>query len=158
MSCYSCLVLLLHGYSNTTSTIVRNLIVLSSTTDKISHISNHFWHRWRHEYVVNLCKTTSIKIKYKLPKNYAVLVYDEKVPKHFWRVAIVTGVLSSKDSETKRSDSRIEKANATLKHRVNKFFPTEYTIHDSKQTEKAREQKLRQEAAITGELKRKYDC
>ena len=44
-------------YSNTTSTVVRNLTVLSSTTDKINRISNHFWHRWRHEYVVNLCET-----------------------------------------------------------------------------------------------------
>ena len=68
--------------------------------------------------------TTSIKIKYKLPKNYVVLVYDKKVPGHFWRIAIVTGVLPSRDSETKRSDSRIEKATATLKRCINKLFPT----------------------------------
>ena len=43
--------------SNTASTVIRNLTVLSSTTDKINRISNHFWHRWRHEYVVNLCET-----------------------------------------------------------------------------------------------------
>ena len=49
--------------------------------------------------------TTSIKVKYKIPQNYFVLVYDEKVPRHFWRIAIVTGVLPSRDSETKRSDS-----------------------------------------------------
>ena len=29
--------------SNTTSTVVRNLTVLSSTTDKINRISNYFW-------------------------------------------------------------------------------------------------------------------
>ena len=39
------------------------------------------------------------------PKNYVELVYDEQVPKHFWRIAIVTVVLPSRDSETKRSDS-----------------------------------------------------
>ena len=44
-------------YSNTTSTVVRTLTVLSSTTGKINRISNHFWHRLRHEYVVNLRKT-----------------------------------------------------------------------------------------------------
>ena len=44
-------------YSNTTSTVVRNVTVFSSTTDKINRFSNHFWHRWRHEYVVNLCET-----------------------------------------------------------------------------------------------------
>ena len=38
-------------------------------------------------------------------KKSVVLVFDEKVPRHFWRIAIVTGVLPSRDSETKRSDS-----------------------------------------------------
>ena len=102
--------------------------------------------------------TTSNKINYKHPKNYVVLVYDEKVTRHFWRIAIVTGVLPSRDSETKRSDSRIEKTNATLKRLINKLFPTEYTYHDTKQKDKAREQKLRWEVAVIGELKRKYDC
>ena len=53
---------------------------------------------------------------------------------------------------------RIKKANAIIKCPVNKLFPTEYTYHDSNQTDKAREQKLRREAAVIGELKRKYDC
>ena len=44
-------------YSNTASTVVWNLTVLSSTPDKINCISNHFWYRWRHEYVVNLRET-----------------------------------------------------------------------------------------------------
>ena len=44
-------------YSNTTSAVIRNLTVLWSTSCKINRISNHFWHRWRHEYVVNLCET-----------------------------------------------------------------------------------------------------
>ena len=39
-------------YSNSSSSVFRNLTVLSSTTDKINRISNHFWHRWRHEYVL----------------------------------------------------------------------------------------------------------
>ena len=49
---------------------------------------------------------TSIKINHKLPKNYVVLVYDEKVPRHFWRIAIVTVVLPSRDSAIKRSDCK----------------------------------------------------
>ena len=44
-------------YSNTISTVVRNLTVLWSTADKTDRISNHFWHRWRHECIVNLCET-----------------------------------------------------------------------------------------------------
>ena len=42
---------------NTTSTVVRNLIVLSSTTNKINCISNQFLHKWGHEYVANLRET-----------------------------------------------------------------------------------------------------
>ena len=41
-------------YSNRASAVIRNLTVLPSTTDEINRISNHFWHKWRHEYVVNL--------------------------------------------------------------------------------------------------------
>ena len=40
------------------------------------------------------------------------------------------------------------------KHPVNKLFPIENTYHDTK----AREQKLRREAAAIGELKRKDEC
>ena len=75
--------------------------------------------------------TTSIKFKYKLSKKYVVLVYDEKVHRHFWRIAIVTEILPSRDSEKKGAIVRIKKANAILKRPVNKRFTTEYTNHDT---------------------------
>ena len=46
--------------SNTTLTVATNLSVLSSTTDKVNRISNPFWDRWRHEYVVNLLEAQRI--------------------------------------------------------------------------------------------------
>ena len=52
----------------------------------------------------------------------------------------------------------IKKTNAILKRLVNKLFLIEYTYHDTNQTDKAREQKLRWEAAVIVELKRKYEC
>ena len=53
---------------------------------------------------------------------------------------------------------KIKKTNAILKRPVNKLFPTEYRYHDTNQTDKAREQKVWREAAVVGELKKKYDC
>ena len=53
---------------------------------------------------------------------------------------------------------RIKKANAILKSPINKFFPTEYTCHDTNQTNRVGEQKLRWKVVVIGELKRKYDC
>ena len=68
--------------SNTTSTVVRNLTVLSSTTDKINRISNHFLDRWRHVYVVNLRetqRTSKLNIdSLKTNVNDIVLVFYEK--------------------------------------------------------------------------------
>ena len=90
-------------------------------------------------------------MKYKLPKNYAVLVYDEKVLRQFWRIAIVTGVLPSKNSERKGAMVRIKKTNAIHKRPVNKLFLIDYTYQDTNQTD-SREQKLRLEAALIGEL------
>ena len=87
-----------------------------------------------------------------------MLVYDEKVPKHFWRIAIVTEVLPSRVLKQKGVIVRIKKVNAVFKRPVNKLFQTEYTYHDTNQTDKARGQRLRREAAVIGVLKRKYDC
>ena len=80
------------------------------------------------------------------------------MPRHFWRIVIVTGVLPRRDSEIKGAIVRIAKTNVILKHLVNKLFPIENTYHDTNQTDKAREQKLRRETAVIDELNRKYKC
>ena len=72
---------------NRTSTVVTNLNVFSSITDKINRISNHFWDRWRNENVVNLRETQrTSKLNINFPKisvNDIMLVYVEKVPRQF---------------------------------------------------------------------------
>ena len=70
----------------------------------------------------------------------------------------LTRVLPSRDSEIRGAIVRIGKTNTILKRPVNKLFPVENTYQDTKQTGTAREQKLKQEAAVIGELKRKYEC
>ena len=127
--------------SNTTSiTIVKNLTVLSSTTDKINRMSNHFLDRWRLEYVVNLRETqrtsksniNSLKISI----NDIVLVFYEKVSRHFWRIVIVMPVSPSRDSEIRGEILRIAKTNTILKRPINKLFAGENTYHETKQTDK----------------------
>ena len=89
--------------------------------------------------------------------NDIVLVYDEKVPIHFWRIAIVPGVLPSRDSEIRGAIVRIVKTNTNLKRPVNKLFTVENIYHDTNEIDKAREQNFRREAAVAGEQKRKYE-
>ena len=54
-----------------------------SQTLLINRVSNHFWDRWRHEYVVNLRETKrTSKLNVNSPKNNdndIVLVYDSLV-------------------------------------------------------------------------------
>ena len=116
---------------------IRDLTVLSSTTDKLNCISKYFWDRWGHEYVVNFSATQrTSKLNINFPKvnvNDIVLVYDEKVPRHFSRIAIVTGVLLRRDSEIRRAIVRIAKSNTILKSPVNKLFTIENIYHDNDQ-------------------------
>ena len=49
-----------------------------------------------------------------------MLVYDEMVPRHFWRIAIVTWVLTCRDSEIRGEIVRMAKTNTILKRSVNK--------------------------------------
>ena len=57
-------------------------------------MSNHFLDGWRHEYVVNLRETQRISIlnieSLKNNVNDIMLVICEQMPRHFWRIAIVT--------------------------------------------------------------------
>ena len=93
--------------SNVSSAAVRNLTVLSSTTDKVNRISNNFLDRWRHGYIVNFCeiqRTSKLNINsLKINVNDIVLFFNKKVPRHFLRIAIVMQVLPSRDSEIRGS-------------------------------------------------------
>ena len=71
--------------------------------------------------------------------NDIVLVY-KKVPRQFWRIAIVTELLPDRDSEIRGAIVEIAKKNTILKRPVNKLFTIEFTYHDTKQTDKTREQ------------------
>ena len=64
---------------------------------------------------------------HKINVNDIVLVYDEMVSRHFWRIAIVTGVLRSSDSEIRRAIVRMTKTNTILKRPVNKLFTAKNT-------------------------------
>ena len=73
----------------------------------------------------------------KINVNDIVLVFYKKVPRRFWRIAIITQLLPSRDSEIRGAIVRITKTNTILKHPVNKLFAVENTYHDTNQTDKA---------------------
>ena len=66
-----------------------------------------------------------------------MLVIYEKVPRHFWRIAIVTRVLPSRNSEIRGAIVTIAKTNTILERPVNNLFAVENIYHDTNQTNKA---------------------
>ena len=90
---------------------------------------------------MNLCQTqqtSKLNIdSLKINVNDIVLVFYEKVPRHFWRIVIVTRVLPSRDSEIRREIVRIAKTNTILKRSVNKLFAVENIYHNTNQIDKA---------------------
>ena len=66
-----------------------------------------------------------------------MLVFYEKVPRQFWRIAIITRVLPSRDSEIRGAIVRIAKTNTILRRAVNRLFSVENTYHDINQKDKA---------------------
>ena len=79
------------------------------------------------------------------------------MPRNFWIIAL-TGLLPSRDSEIREARVRIANTNRILKSPVNKLFPMKNTYQDTNQTGQARKQKLRREAAVIANSKRKYEC
>ena len=129
-----------------TAVICNYVSVLSRTTDKINRISNHVCDRWRHYHVLNLRETQQTsKLNIKSWKDAPDVLGE--LP--------LTDVLPSRDTETRGAIVRIAKTSKILKRSVNKLFPTENGYQDINQTGTTREQKLRWEAALIGELKGK---
>ena len=81
--------------------------------------------------VVNLRetqRTSELNINsQKINVNEIVLVYDEMMPRPIWRITIVTGVLSSRDSEIRGAVVRMTKTNTILKRPLNKLITVKNT-------------------------------
>ena len=72
-----------------------------------------------------------------------------------WNILCGIGVLPGRYSEIRGAIVGIAKTNSILEHPLNEVFPTENADQDNNKTDKAREQKLRRQAVVVGELKRK---
>ena len=95
---------------------------------------------------MNLCqtqRTSKLNIdSVEINVNGIVLVFHEKVPRYFWRIAIITRVLPSRDSEIRGAIARIARTNTILKCPVNKLFSVENTHHATNQPDKGSHEEI----------------
>ena len=64
-----------------------------------------------------------------------VLIFYEKVPRHFWKISIVTRVLPSRDYEIRGVIVRMVKTNTIRECPTSKLFRIENTYHDTNKTD-----------------------
>ena len=144
----------------------------------INSLVEHFWERWRCEYVGTL---RNAQQKYKkrnslVPMiNDIVLIYEEKVPRQSWCMGRVIEIIPSKDDQIRGAKILIGKSRHIIERPVNKLFPIEFAQdvptnatentdvveiinHEEHATGTPLVQKptrIRREAAVAADIKRK---
>ena len=89
-----------------------------------------------------------------------VLVHDDCAPKHLWRTGVVTELYySNSDNQIRGASARVNRSGQTIKRPINKLYPLEIIEEkESKGNElKNMSRRPQREAAIMGEVKRRYE-
>ena len=140
---------------------------------------NHFWERWKKEYLTNLRENQKINTQNPnqpiINVNDIVLISEENLPRSAWRIGIIQELIIGKDKCIRGGTVSFPRTNSVKSRPVNKLFPIG-TIHncvevnnvnnkdnerdeiDKEQNEvEQKEQRVRRKAAVLGELKRKFN-
>ena len=133
----------------------------SDSFSNISDILNHYWERWSLEYVTNLReyhKTTERNRHQPTPKaGDIVLVNEKRLPRSMWRIGRVTKLHGHQGIR----GATIKTSTSYLSRPINLLYPIELVERTEKVTAKEEDDSIskrppRRDAALCGELKRRY--
>ena len=110
-------------------------------TRRMKHLTimlDHFWKRWKREYLVELREMHRYAQKPTTPHELVsvgdvVLVYEEGHPRIFWKLAKVEGLLKGSDGAVRGAKVRVRSGNGftILKRPVQHLFPLEVNGGDA---------------------------
>ena len=134
---------------------------------KINNIVNHFWDRWKKEYLVNMREYQKIKHpnKYQQIVNVKgiVIVQEDKMPRSAWKVGIAEEVIKGTDGNIRGAVVRVPRTKSLIKRSVNILYLIERVQNEPKATIESdivnnneENSKPKRETAIMADLKRKY--
>ena len=145
--------------TNTTTPLSRSMI-LPTDTDNLNTILQHFWQRWRTEYLTQLHEThRNLSRRSNSPLinvDDVVLIHEELLPRSRWRVGRVKELIYGHDNLARGALVKTPHG-PDLKRPVNKLIPVEYNA-SKKEDQEPDVTVKRREAAVIGELKRKFLC
>lgn len=85
---------------------------LSKRMNHLSNVMNHFWRRWRDEYLIELRDSHRHSAKDTVPTPVAVgdivVVHDEDLPRGFWKLARVESLVTEADGLVRGATIRVK--------------------------------------------------
>ena len=116
----------LEAFNNINNTEINS----SSCTKRMKYIEtviNHFWQRWRSEYLVSLREhSKKFKKGNKLIPQVNDIVHEDKQPPQSWRLGKIVELIPSKDAQIRGAKILIGKSKSIISRPVNKLYPVEY--------------------------------
>ena len=124
----------------------------------------HFWNRWRHEYLTNLCESHNASVKNgnkpTIKKDDIVVIEEPNLPRSTRKLAKVHEVIVSNDGNIRSALLKVAKIKMFVKEPVNKLYLVESHLETVNKKENKVEnvpgKRTKREAAILNELRRKY--
>jgi hypothetical protein len=110
-----------------------NMSVGSKRVRYIETVVEHFWERWRKEYIATL---RNLQHKFKkrnslVPvKDDIVLVFEEKAPRHTWCLGRITEIIPSRDGQVRGAKVFIGKTRQIIERPINKLYPIEFATEE----------------------------
>ena len=87
---------------------------------------DHFWDRWRREYVTSL-RDYHRRVKKrgatKIRVGDVVIVFDDKLPRHRWRVGKVEQLITGSDNKVRGATLKMGRTGCIIRRPVNKLYP-----------------------------------
>ena len=105
---------------------------LSKRMSHLSNVMNHFWYRWKNEYLMELRDSHRRSAKSSNPTPIVVgdivVVHDEEQPRGFWRLARVKDLLTGADGLVRGATITVKSKNrrpSTLRRPIQLLYPLE---------------------------------
>ncbi|XP_057302744.1 uncharacterized protein LOC130636910 [Hydractinia symbiolongicarpus] len=119
--------------------INRPLTFLCENIDHLQRIINHYWNRWKCEYLTELREyhrvgksrgETSIRI------NDVILIEEAKQPRQNWKMGVVEEFVPSRDGEKRGAVVRyVLNGNTHTIGPINKLYPVEFAKNEAEKKE-----------------------
>ena len=101
----------------------------------LNNIINHFWRRWRREYLLELRDTQRVRVSKGVKKTLTdgdiVLLHDADLPRGCWKLAKVQGLITGRDGKVRGASLKVASRSGTptmLNRPLQLLYPLEIHV------------------------------